>query len=128
MILKKLNFKVGTGQKVGIVGRTGAGKSTISLAIMRIVELAGGKIEIDGIDISKIDLAVLRSQITMIPQDPVLFSGTLRFNLDPFDEVSDDKIIDLIKKAGLEYLLDGKSKQEILEEKEKLEKEKARRL
>ena len=64
----------------------------------------------------------------MIPQDPILFSGTLRFNLDPFDEVSDDRIIDLIKKAGLEYLLDGKSKQEILEEKEKLEKEKARRL
>ena len=95
---------------------------------MRIVELAGGKIEIDGIDISKIDLAVLRSQITMIPQDPILFSGTLRFNLDPFDEFSDDRIIDMIKKAGLEYLLDGKSKQEILEEKEKLEKEKARRL
>ena len=64
----------------------------------------------------------------MIPQDPILFSGTLRFNLDPFDEVSDDRIIDMIKKAGLEYLLDGKSKQEILEEKEKLEKEKARRL
>ena len=87
MILKKLTFKVGPGQKVGIVGRTGAGKSTISMAIMRIVELAGGKIEIDGVDISKIDLTVLRSQITMIPQDPILFSGTLRFNLDPFDEV-----------------------------------------
>ena len=64
----------------------------------------------------------------MIPQDPILFSGTLRFNLDPFDEVSDNRIIDLIKKAGLEYLLDGKSKQEILEEKEKLEQEKAKRL
>ena len=63
----------------------------------------------------------------MIPQDPILFSGTLRFNLDPFDEVSDDRIIDLINKAGLEYLLEGKSKQEILEEKEKLEKEKAKR-
>ena len=128
MILNKLSFIVTQGQKVGIVGRTGAGKSTISLAIMRIVELAGGKIEIDGVDISKIDLAVLRSQITMIPQDPILFSGTLRFNLDPFDEVSDDRIINLIKKAGLEYLLDGKSKQEILEEKEKLEQEKAKRL
>ena len=128
MILNKLSFIVTQGQKVGIVGRTGAGKSTISLALMRIVELAGGKIEIDGVDISKIDLAVLRSQITMIPQDPILFSGTLRFNLDPFDEVSDDRIINLIKKAGLEYLLDGKSKQEILEEQEKLEQEKAKRL
>ena len=67
MILNKLTFEVGPGQKVGIVGRTGAGKSTISMAIMRIVELAGGKIEIDGVDISKIDLTVLRSQITMIP-------------------------------------------------------------
>ena len=128
MILNKLTFEVGPGQKVGIVGRTGAGKSTISMAIMRIVELAGGKIEIDGVDISKIDLTVLRSQITMIPQDPILFSGTLRFNLDPFDEVQDDRIIDLIKKAGLEYLLDGKSKQEILEEQKKLELEKAKNI
>ena len=126
MILNKLTFNVGPGQKVGIVGRTGSGKSTTSMALMRIVELAGGKIEIDGVDISKIDLAVLRSQITMIPQDPILFSGTLRYNLDPFDEVTDDRIIDLIKKAGLEYLLDGKSKQEILDEQKRLELEKAK--
>ena len=73
------------GEKVGIVGRTGAGKTTISMALTRIVELMGGKIEIDGVNISKLDIVDLREQITMIPQDPIMFSGTLRYNLDPFD-------------------------------------------
>ena len=107
------------GEKVGIVGRTGAGKSTISMALTRIVELMGGKIEIDGVDISKLDIADLREQITMIPQDPIMFSGTLRYNLDPFDESTDERITDLIKKAGLEYLLEGVSKQELKEKHEK---------
>ena len=94
------------------------------MALTRIVELAGGKIEIDGVDISKLELADLRSQITMIPQDPVMFSGTLRFNLDPFDEVSDDRITELIKKAGLEYILEGKSKLELEEEQKNAERKK----
>jgi len=110
---------VNPGEKVGIVGRTGAGKSTISMALTRIVELMGGKIEIDGVDISKLDIADLREQITMIPQDPIMFSGTLRYNLDPFDESTDERITDLIKKAGLEYLLEGVSKQELKEKHEK---------
>ena len=122
MVLKKLNFTVKPGHKVGIVGRTGAGKSTISMALTRIVELYGGRIEIDGVDIAKMELADLRNQITMIPQDPVMFSGTLRFNLDPFDEASDERIIDLIKKANLEYILEGKSKQELEEEKKAKDK------
>ena len=122
MVLKKLNFVVKPGHKVGIVGRTGAGKSTISMALTRIVELYGGRIEIDGVDIAKMELADLRNQITMIPQDPVMFSGTLRFNLDPFDEASDERIIDLIKKANLEYILEGKSKQELEEEQKAKEK------
>ena len=67
LVLKKLNFEVTPGHKVGVVGRTGAGKSTLSMALTRIVELVGGKIEIDGVDISKLELADLRSQITMIP-------------------------------------------------------------
>ena len=67
MVLKKLNFEVAAGHKVGVVGRTGAGKSTVSIALTRIVELAGGTIEIDDVDISKLDLAVLRNRITMIP-------------------------------------------------------------
>ena len=112
------------GEKVGIVGRTGAGKSTISMALTRIVELMGGKIEIDGVDISKLDIADLREQITMIPQDPIMFSGTLRYNLDPFDESTDERITELIKKAGLEYLLEGVSKQELKEKHEKELKEK----
>ena len=67
MVLKKLNFEVAAGHKVGVVGRTGAGKSTVSIALTRIVELAGGMIEIDDVDISQLDLAVLRNRITMIP-------------------------------------------------------------
>ena len=94
------------------------------MALTRIVELVGGKIEIDGVDISKLELADLRSQITMIPQDPVMFSGTLRFNLDPFDEASDERITELIKKAGLEYILEGKSKLELEEEQKNAERKK----
>ena len=119
VVLRKLDFTVSPGEKVGIVGRTGAGKSTISMALTRIVELMGGKIEIDGVDIANLDIADLREQITMIPQDPVMFSGTLRYNLDPFDESSDERMIELIKKAGLEYLLEGVSKQELKEKHEK---------
>ena len=96
------------------------------MALTRIVELMGGKIEIDGVDISKLDISDLRNQITMIPQDPIMFSGTLRYNLDPFDESSDERKIELIKKAGLEYLLEGVSKQELKEKREKeLKAEKA---
>ena len=124
IVLRKLEFTVNSGEKVGIVGRTGAGKSTISMALTRIVELMGGKIEIDGVDISKLDIAELREQITMIPQDPIMFSGTLRYNLDPFDESTDERITELIKKAGLEYLLEGVSKQELKEKHEKELKDK----
>lgn len=82
-VLQGLSFKIAAGEKVGLVGRTGAGKSTISLAIPRIVEAFSGVVEIDGIDISKVDLHMLRNKLTVVPQEPVLFNGTLRFNLDP---------------------------------------------
>ena len=86
-ILNGINIRIEAGHKVGIVGRTGAGKSTIFLALTRIVELESGSIEIDGVDIKdSVSLGNLRDQITMIPQDPTLFTGTLRYNLDPFDE------------------------------------------
>lgn len=91
--------------KVGVVGRTAAGKSTIGLTLSRIVELATGRIDIDGVDISKIDLQLLRKKVTMISQDPTLFKGTLRFNLDPFYRVSDKAIEKLLLKAGLHDLL-----------------------
>jgi ATP-binding cassette, subfamily C (CFTR/MRP), member 1 len=87
--------------KVGVVGRTGAGKSTICLSISRIVELCGGRIEIDGVDIRKLDLQQLRRKVTVISQDPTLFKGSLRFNLDPFRRVSDSTIESLLVKAGL---------------------------
>ena len=80
-----MSFKVEPGHKVGVVGRTGAGKSTLCMAMTRIVELESGSISVDGQDIAKIDLKALRDQITMIPQDPTLFTGSLIFNLDPFD-------------------------------------------
>ena len=89
IVLNSLDLKVQAGHKIGVVGRTGAGKSTICMALTRIVELDGGSIEIDGKDIAKVPLENLREQITMIPQEPTLFSGTLRHNLDPFNETSD---------------------------------------
>jgi len=83
IVLHNLSFNVLPKEKIGIVGRTGSGKSTICISISRIVELLSGKILIDGIDISKVNLNHLRSRITVIPQDPILFKGTLRYNLDP---------------------------------------------
>ena len=123
IVLNKLSFKVKGGEKVGIVGRTGAGKSTISSALSRIVEIEGGNIELDGVDISQIKMQALREQITQIPQDPTLFTGSLRYNLDPFNQVSDERIIELIKKAGLEHLLEKKAEQKKKEYKTKEEKE-----
>ena len=79
-MLKGINMDIGSEEKLGICGRTGAGKSSLTLALFRIIEATDGKILIDGIDISTLGLHDLRSQITIIPQDPVLFSGTLRMN------------------------------------------------
>ena len=93
------------GLKVGVVGRTGAGKSTMSLALSRIVELCGGRIIIDGENISDIDISQVRQVITVIAQDPTLFTGTIRFNLDPFREHSNAAIEELLLKAGLADLL-----------------------
>ncbi|XP_003198194.2 multidrug resistance-associated protein 1 isoform X1 [Danio rerio] len=90
--LKEISLSVNEREKVGIVGRTGAGKSSLALGIFRILEAAKGKIFIDGINIAEIGLHELRSRITIIPQDPVLFSGSLRINLDPFDRYTDEEV------------------------------------
>ena len=103
--LKKLSFDVKAGSKIGIVGRTGAGKSTVSQAMSRIVEICGGKIEIDGQNISEIDIHQLRANITVIAQDPTLFTGSLKKNLDPFDEFNCDDIEKLLIRAKLPELL-----------------------
>lgn len=80
------------GHKIGVVGRTGSGKSTIMMSLLRILEAYDGQIILDGKDISKISLDDLRSKITIILQDPCLFAGTLRENLDPLEEYPDDKL------------------------------------
>ncbi|NXN11515.1 MRP1 protein, partial [Indicator maculatus] len=92
LVLKNINVTISGGEKIGIVGRTGAGKSSLTLGLFRINEAAEGEIIIDGINIAKIGLHDLRFKITIIPQDPILFSGSLRMNLDPFDQHSDEDI------------------------------------
>nr|XP_037273420.1 multidrug resistance-associated protein 1-like [Rhipicephalus microplus] len=92
LVLKGITCDIKPGEKVGIVGRTGAGKSSLTLALFRIIEAAGGCINIDGLDISTLGLYDLRRKLTIIPQDPVLFSGTLRSNLDPFDAKCEEEL------------------------------------
>lgn len=98
-MLHDLSFEVKAGEKIGVVGRTGAGKSTIAISISRIVELFGGKILLDGIDIAEVPLHELRKRITVIPQDPIMFTGTLRFNIDPEGLAADEEIIQILEKA-----------------------------
>jgi ABC-type multidrug transport system fused ATPase/permease subunit len=100
-VLKGLTLSVGAAEKIGVVGRTGAGKSSIMITLFRMAELSGGSIEIDGVNISKIGLNDLRSGISIIPQDPLLFSGTLRSNIDPFSTKPDDELYDALKRAHL---------------------------
>jgi ATP-binding cassette, subfamily C (CFTR/MRP), member 1 len=83
------------------VGRTGAGKSSIMVALMRIVELSGGRIMLDGVDAAGLGLGFLRSKIAIVPQDPVLFSGSIRSNLDPFGEWEDRRLEEILRRVGL---------------------------
>ncbi|KAJ2738593.1 hypothetical protein H4S06_006428 [Coemansia sp. BCRC 34490] len=100
-VIRGVSFTVSPREKVGIVGRTGAGKSTLTLAMFRFMEASAGRIVIDGIDISKIGVGDLRSRLTIIPQDPVLFTGTIRSNLDPFGEHGDDELWLALRRAHL---------------------------
>lgn len=101
LVLKDLNFGVYPGEKLGICGRTGAGKSSIMTGIYRLNELDSGSITIDGLDISEMGLRDLRSKLLIIPQDPVLFCGTIRKNLDPFSQYNDDILWDSLRRSGL---------------------------
>ena len=107
LILKGVDLVVNPHEKVGIVGRTGAGKSTLMIALFRITELCGGSIEIDGIDLSKLGLEDVRRALCIIPQDPVLFSASIRFNLDPFNEFSDEEIWSVIEQVELKGVIDN---------------------
>jgi ABC-type multidrug transport system fused ATPase/permease subunit len=100
-VLKGLSFSVKRNQRIGVVGRTGAGKSSLTLALFRFLEAREGVIIIDGVDISKIKLHDLRSRLAIIPQDPVLFSGTVRTNLDAFDEHNDAELRDALRRVHL---------------------------
>ncbi|KAG6802309.1 multidrug resistance-associated protein 1 [Apis mellifera caucasica] len=105
LVLRGLSFSIKGGEKVGIVGRTGAGKSSLTLALFRIIEAADGQIFIDDIDIAKLGLHDLRSRLTIIPQDPVLFSGSLRINLDPFNCYTDDEVWRALEHAHLKSFI-----------------------
>ncbi|XP_069605222.1 ATP-binding cassette sub-family C member 3 isoform X1 [Ranitomeya imitator] len=109
LVLKNLSLEVKGGEKVGIVGRTGAGKSSMTLCLFRILEAAEGLIKIDGVNISEIGLHNLRSMLTIIPQDPVLFSGTLRMNLDPFDKYSDDDLWKALELSNLKKFVSSQT-------------------
>ena len=103
IVLKNINLIIENGEKIGIVGRTGSGKSTICLCLFRILESLEGKIVIDNVDISQIDLNFLRQKITFIPQESCLFAGNLKYNLDPLNKFSDEEILEVITKIGLEF-------------------------
>ncbi|EGO02355.1 hypothetical protein SERLA73DRAFT_86655 [Serpula lacrymans var. lacrymans S7.3] len=100
-VLKGLSISIKPREKVGIVGRTGAGKSSIMTALFRIVELISGSIAIDGVDISTVGLTKLRSGLSIIPQEAYLVSGTLGSNLDPFELYDDAQLWDALKRSHL---------------------------
>ncbi|XP_067132222.1 ATP-binding cassette sub-family C member 4-like [Centruroides vittatus] len=103
-VLKNLTFRIHSGEKIGIVGRTGAGKSSIIASLFRMTEPTG-TITIDGIDTKDIGLRDLRSKISIIPQDPMLFTGPLRRNIDPFNEYSDDILWQAIEEVQLKEVI-----------------------
>uniref|UniRef100_A0A8P4G8C0 ABC-type glutathione-S-conjugate transporter n=1 Tax=Dicentrarchus labrax TaxID=13489 RepID=A0A8P4G8C0_DICLA len=107
LVLHGVTCNISSTEKIGIVGRTGAGKSSLTNCLFRIIEAAEGRILIDDIDISTIGLHDLRNRLTIIPQDPVLFSGSLRMNLDPFDRFSDEDIWRVLELSHLKDYVAG---------------------
>merc|ERR1712190_366482 len=139
-VLKGLTFDIRGGEKIGVIGRTGAGKSSLFVTLLRLVEIEAiheyeaCQVEIDGVNVAELGLFDLRPKLSVIPQDPVLFTGTIRFNLDPFEERSD---ADLIEALRLSHCLDAmkrmavelqiKKERDEEQKKEKEEKEAAKK-
>ena len=118
LVLKNLNFTINPNEKIGIIGRTGSGKSTIVLCLFRLLEPTQGKILIDDININELGLNKLRKNLTIIPQDPSLMEGTLKYNIDPLNIISENNIINIMKKIDFDYIINRNPKglyQEILE-------------
>ena len=101
-MLKNINIDIKSNEKIGIVGRTGSGKSTMSLCLFRILEPLTGTIYIDDVDICNIGLDLLRQNITIIPQDPCLISGTLKYNIDSFNKIDSKEIQKVLSDIGFE--------------------------
>eukprot|EP00644_Phytophthora_capsici_P001159 jgi/Phyca11/511477/fgenesh2_kg.PHYCAscaffold_86_\ len=102
LVLKGVSFTVKSGEKVGICGRTGSGKSSLMSVLFRVVEIPQtGRVLIDGVDIATITVHQLRTELTIIPQDPMLFSGSLRMNLDPFAQKEDSELWEVLRKVHL---------------------------
>lgn len=100
-VLKGITFSIGAGEKVGVVGRTGAGKSSLIVALYRLAKIKKGDIEVDGLDCANVKLHTLRSSMAIIPQEPVMFAGTVRTNLDPFYQYTDKELMDVLEKCLL---------------------------
>ncbi|KAF6255037.1 ABC transporter [Scenedesmus sp. NREL 46B-D3] len=105
LVLRGVSFEVSPGEKVGLVGRTGSGKSSLLLALFRMVEVDPGSILIDGVDIRLLGLKQLRSQMSIIPQDPFMFSGTVRSNLDPFSSYAELDLWRVLDAVGLKVVI-----------------------
>jgi len=109
LVLKEISVRINGGEKIGVVGRTGSGKSSLMNLLFRITEADenGGSVSIDGVDISKIGTDVLRTKLSIIPQDPVMFSNTVRYNLDPFGEATETELRDVLHKVELSNFIES---------------------
>ena len=110
IVLNNINLEINEKEKIGIVGRTGSGKTTLCLSLFRIIEEFKGRILIDNIDIRDINLKTLRKFITFIPQEPFIVEGTLKECIDPFDEYDEKEIMEYLNNVGLNYLINERHK------------------